>query len=90
MARTRLQKLLVLQYAQEGLHTLIGSHPAPKEFPEEIELYKKHLKEVERRIKLCALANLVKETDSNVRNINDYRSRRSSGVSSRTGDSSQD
>jgi hypothetical protein len=46
----KLSRLEILEYAKEGVQTRIGVHPAPNEYPEDIEELEAVLAEIERRI----------------------------------------
>jgi hypothetical protein len=43
-------RLEMLEHAKCGILTDIGTHPAPREYPEDIEVLEDHLEQVERMI----------------------------------------
>ncbi len=50
MAKRHITKLELLKYALEGCRSILGHHPAPDDYPEEIEELDAHLSNLERRI----------------------------------------
>lgn len=45
-----LTKLILLEYALEGVRTLIGTHPCPEEYAREIDEYQDHRDILKRKI----------------------------------------